>query len=530
MIIINPVKDTRDPNTDAARTHINWVFASKLVEYIEVKGDEVRMSRYSEDAPAVTLESLRINYSPSVTITVDCYADFDSSVSGYYLLCDKYTALLGTINYELYMRGRRPITELGYKETGSLKYGQYTDITIYLGYVTNSEDLAYLKDEDNLDMMAIRIVEGAYGPPVKQIEDTDPSGNDDPYFYRISTWQVEDNEEGSTGTINETTYSGLPVRYLALNSTATGYYPVPDPPEGEGNSSDSGDGGEETEPVLIPRHYSWSTPLTYTSPVTCLFIGSVRCQGGEVTAYIKVDETEYTQLITDTTFTIVIFEAEVNPGAKVHIGVQGSGRLDYSGIWVAPKGSLGSLDDPRATYSIFPPGYRSVSRTSSAYNNADAIHIALTSAKSLLERAQDTTKPVIGSQITNEEALANSSSGSNSSSSGSNAMSFVFTTLGYANALSGLMNILTNFDASKLNIVDPSTINIDYQALENSISSIQSVQKKAEVLAAVNDIKTMSNTVDTATKTEEELNADAEEISTATQQRIEDKGAKLGSS
>jgi hypothetical protein len=40
----------------------------------------------------------------------------------------------------------------------------------------------------------------------------------------------------------------------------------------------------------------------------------------------------------------------------------------------------------------------------------------------------------------------------------------------------------------------------------------------------------MSNTVDTATKTEEELNADAEEISTATQQRIEDKGAKLGSS
>ena len=100
MIIINPVKDTRDPNTDAARTHINWVFASKLVEYIEVKGDEVRMSRYSEDAPAVTLESLRINYSPSVTITVDCYADFDSSVSGYYLLCDKYTALLGTINYE----------------------------------------------------------------------------------------------------------------------------------------------------------------------------------------------------------------------------------------------------------------------------------------------------------------------------------------------------------------------------------------------------------------------------------------------
>lgn len=529
MIIIDPVKDTRDPNTDAIRTHINWVFASKLVEYITIKGDDVRLSRYSEDAPAVTLESLRINYSPSVTITVDCYADFDPSVSGYYLICDKYTALLGTINYEMYMHDRTPITELGYKETGSLKYGEYTDITIYLGYVTNKEECEYLQDEDNLDTLAIRIVEGAYGPPVKQIEDTDPSGNNDPYFYRINTWQAEDYEEGSGGAINETTYSGLPVRYLALNSTATGFYPVPDPPEGEESSSSSGDGDDEEEPILIPRHYSWSTPLTYTSPTTCLFIGSVRCQGSEVTAYIKVDETEYTTLITDTTFTIVIFEAEVTPGAKVHIGVQGSGRLDYSGIWVAPKGSLGSLDDPRATYSIFPPGYRTVSRVSSAYNNADAIHIALTSAKSLLERAQDTTKPVIGSQITNEEA-ASGTTGSSSSSSGSNALNFVFTTLGYANALSGLMNILTNFDPSKLNIVDPSTINIDYQALENSISSIQSVQKKAEVLAAVNDIKTMSNTVDSATATEEEVNAQAEEISTATQQKIEAKGAKLGSS
>ena len=36
----------------------------------------------------------------------------------------------------------------------------------------------------------------------------------------------------------------------------------------------------------------------------------------------------------------------------------------------------------------------------SAYNTADAIHIALTSARSLIERAQDSTREVIGSQIT----------------------------------------------------------------------------------------------------------------------------------
>lgn len=37
MIIINPVKDTRDPNTDAARTHINWVLPRNSLSILKSK-------------------------------------------------------------------------------------------------------------------------------------------------------------------------------------------------------------------------------------------------------------------------------------------------------------------------------------------------------------------------------------------------------------------------------------------------------------------------------------------------------------
>lgn len=515
MILINPMKNTRKPALDEVRWHINYIFADYLRKFIEIKGGNARLSRMSEAAEQMSLKALKTNYSPAVTITVDCYTDIDPTVSGYDIECDNYNALVGTINYEVYLQGKKPIREIGYKETGTLKYGKYTDITLYLGYLSNGDDRAWLENESNLELLAKRIIEGAYGPPVKSAENIDQTGNNDAYFYRIDTWKEFDHEEGaSTAEIKESTYSGLPLRYLSIDSYATGNYPVPE----------LEDGTPDPEAPVIPRHYTWYTPLTYTSPTTCLFIGSVKAITGEVTAYIKVGNTEYTELISDTTYRIIIFEAEVNAGDYVQIGVQGTGRLDYSGIWVAPKGSLGTLDDPRATYSIFPPGYRSVSRMTSAYNTADAIHIALTSARSLIERAQDSTREVIGSQITKEEAAAQYAPDSSSSP-----LSFIFTTVGYANALANVMEIINNVsDKTKLNIVDPSTIVTDYKALENSMASISSVIKQTEIQATVNDIKAMEDAVKDLTITAEELEEKALKISEKTKRNIEAKGVALG--
>lgn len=509
MILLHPVKDTRHSATDELRHHINYAFALLLKKYIELKGDECMISRKSEAAVSMDLKALCVNYSPVLVWTIDCYADISNTVSGYDIQCSSYSAFVGTLNYETYNQGRIPITNLGYMETGVLKYGSEADVTYYLGYVTNAGDLEYLKNETNLDKLAKRIIEGEYGPPVRQIEDTDASGNDDPYFYRFDAWKEKTVEPGSSGNIQEELQTGLPVRFLQLNSSVSGNYPT-DP--------------EDEDPVLIPKVYTWEIPLDYTQLTPCLFIGSLRSTGTKPTAYFKIGDTEYTEVVEDTTWKILIFEATVNPGDHLQMGVQGPGRLDFTGIWVAPKGSLGVLDDPRATYSIFPPGYRSISRQTSAYNNADAIHIAVTTAKSLIERLKDTSGSLLGTQQTNAE-IANSTS---SGGSGSNTLSFVFSTLGYAQALSGLMDIISNFNPSTLGIKDPSTINIDYKALENSISAVPDMAKQAELLLAVNDIKGMKGSVDTAVISTENLDKQAEEISAKTKNKIETKGAGLG--
>ena len=262
----------------------------------------------------------------------------------------------------------------------------------------------------------------------------------------------------------------------------------------------------------------------YTQFTSCLVICSIRSLGTNPTAYIKVGEKVYTEVITDTAWKILIFEADVNQNDTIQIGVQGTGRLDYTGIWIAPKGSLGTLDDPRSSYSIFPPGYRTVSKQSSAYNNADAIHVAITTAKSLIERLKDTTKSNLGIQQTNAE-LANTSG---STSSGNKVVSFVFSALGYAQALGDLMGMLANLNPKTLGIVDPKNINVDYKGLENSIASISDMSQKADLLMSVNDIKNVAGAVSSATISTDDLNKDAEEIAESTLSTIEKKGGDIG--
>ena len=385
--------------------------------------------------------------------------------------------------------------------------------------MSNSEDSAYLQDTNNLDLWAKRIIEGAYGPPVKTITNADPTGNMDPYFYRIDTWTEADNEPGSTAEIKETLYSGLPVRYLAVDSKATGFYPLPEPEE-----------GAEPDPDLvpIPRHYTWKTDLTYEKPTTGLFIGSARATGGNATAYLRIGDTEYVTEIKSQTFEIVIFEAEVLPGDSVYVGVQGTGRLDYSGIWVAPKGSLGTLDDPRNLYSIFPPGYRATTPVSDAYNKADAIHITLTEARTLIERAQDTTGATTQKipDVPIDIPTTNTSSGNVLDE----VLSFASSVTGYAAALSGVMNIIERANGSKLNILDPTTINVDYAALEQAMSTINTSSSLSSVQLSVNDIKVMADAVAQQLATEEDIAKQADLIAEKTKQKIEAKGVALGSS
>ena len=472
MIIIRPMNDNRHAATDAARHHINFRFAELLKEYIILKGDECILTRNSELDADPGISKYVNKYNITVYITIDMYADIDPNAAGYDFLCDIYNSLVATFNYEIFKFGRKPIRDLGYKVTNATRVSDYSDITIYLGYATNKDELSWWQDETNLEAVAKRFIEGAYGPPVKTIEDTDPTGNNDPYFYKLDTWKETAPLDGCSASIQETLYTGLPLRYLAIESDA--------------------ELGE----------YTWETPNTYERDTACIFIGSLRSHGASPTCYIKIGNTEYTGVIPDTTFSIKVFEGTVGPGTPIKLGVKGKGRIDYSGIWVAPKGTLGALDDPRTDYSIFPPGYRPVNKVTSAYNTADSIHIALTDAHTLIERAQD----VQSSSSTTTSVKLDASTGIASDRDSvtdignilNSGVSIALKVANYAAALTAVMEIFGNKSEQKSAITDAVLQEIDFSALQSAVGAVRSFADKAKIQASVNDMEGVTRAVDTA--------------------------------
>lgn len=467
------MNDVRHPATDAARHHINFRFAELLKEYIILKGDECMLTRDTESLADPGITKYVNKYNITVYITVDMYTDIDPKAQGYDILCDSYNSLVATFNYELYKQDRKPIRDLGYRVTNASRISDFSDITLYLGYATNEEELTWWNDEDHLEQVAKRLIEGAYGPPVKTIEDTDQTGNNDPYFYGINTWKESAEIDGCSAKIEETLYTGLPLRYLSIESNA--------------------EIGE----------YTWETPSTYERDTMCVFIGSLRSHGSSPTCYIKIGNTEYTEVILDTTFSIKVFEGTVGPGTPIKLGVKGKGRIDYSGIWVSPKGSMGALDDPRTDYSIFPPGYRPVNKVTSAYNTADAIHIALTTAHTLLERAQDSQSSGVTTTMVNLDASTGVANDRGSASTDfaniiNSGVSVALKVANYASALAAVMEIFSNKSEQKAAVTDPKNQKTDYAALQSAVGSVRSFEDKAKIQSAVNDIEGMSRAVDTA--------------------------------
>ncbi len=469
MILIRPMNDVRHPATDVDRHHINYRLAELLKDYIILKGDECMLTRESEDAANKLWMSFENKYDIPVYITIDMYADFDANASGYDILCDTYNSLVATFNYELFKLNRKPIRDLGYKVTGAARASKYSDITLYLGYATNATELDWWKDEANLDLVAKRLTEGAYGPPVKTIEDTDATGNDDPYFYKIDAWKESQEIDGCSAEIAETTYTGLPLRYISINSVA--------------------ETGE----------YTWEIPNTYEKETMCIFIGSLRSHGSSPTCYIKIGNTEYTDVVSDTTFSIKVFEGTVGTGTPIKLGVKGKGRIDYSGIWVAPKGSMGALDDPRTDYSIFPPGYRPVNKVTSAYASADSIHIALTTAHTLIERAQDVQSgPVTTTAVVLDASKGIASDRSSSTDIGNiinSGISVALKVANYAAALTAIMDIFGNNSPQDSATTDATKQKVDFAALQSAVGAVRSFEDKAKIQASVNDMEGVNTAV-----------------------------------
>lgn len=648
MIIIDPVKDSRKASTDALRIHANYKFAERLQHYIEAHGDKCMLTRKLEGAPSVPLKSLVTNYAPEITIAIDCYNDNSPTASGFFIKTDAYSALVETIVYELSQLGLRPMRTPAYSASKALQYGTVADITIYLGFATNTQllteaeqqaiiqeqsdnltlrkadvdaqlasasndyedadnalneassnlaavtskrdaaqtaldnasddddtqalqldldlatqdyeraleskniaqqnydtlgtnvqilqstkeqldledpstivlerrpDAELLADDSWLDKAAAAIIDGAYGPPVKTLRDVDPTGNEDPYFYHTYSWKEKTVEDGSSASIDEDTVKGVKVKYLHIDSKVVGYYPTDVDMDGDGVLDVPPPPEEESTYEGVPKHYTWYTPLTYEGKKDCYFIFSVKTIG-EVTIYTRVGTTEFVQTLNKEQFTTIVHEVTINTGDIIELGVQGTGEADFTAVWVSPKGKIGILDDPRSSYSIFPPGYRASIKQEIVLSNSSSLDRAITTADTLMTRAQDKTVVALGSlsnyaeqtypeqdyeNAINAEAARDISATSAKSASDplgavKNVVNMAMAAVDFAQSFSGLLSLFGGSEKADASIQDAEDIvknmgNLPGALMSMAESTIDLAEKEAllaarSALTQVND-------------------------------------------
>ena len=465
MILINPMSGSNKVFISANGLKdydVNYTFASYLSKYLQAKGDKVMLTRSTSEARTdIELTRLYTNAAPDIVFHIKCLSDLGSTVKGYTVECDQYTALAATVSAELLKWGAASVYPIGYKILSGLSsyseepvrgtsVAKYTEITIGLGYLTNPEDVARLGDNSKLEALARTMVTAAYGPPTKVMQPKDDVYTPDPYLYDASKWteQAQTKLADDVGAIVDDTNAGIPIKLLRLSAKSA-----------------------HTTP------YTWSTPFTLPDAVK-KYVAIVSVRGATVGSkgYIKVGSTVQEPSYPDTNWHTVSFD--YIDGDAVYLGVS-SGTLEYTAVWVTPKGELGNLDDPLKQYSIYPPGYRpDTVIDSTALKAAASSTDVITRANTLIGRALDTSQikasDVLQAALSKVDQLAISPKALTSS-------------------LQGIMGQISSQAQSLTNIskLDPSKVlkGINYSGMEGMLKNMARNDKRAALQKAVNDMK-----------------------------------------
>jgi hypothetical protein len=152
----------------------------------------------------------------------------------------------------------------------------------------------------------------------------------------------------------------------------------------------------------------------------------------------------------------------------------------FTGLWVAPKGTMGVLDDPVAKYSILPPQYVEAFQFDPTKITSDIGGNVLTAASSLMERAADMKLPDI---------------------KGALAELFQKIDLAQLNPQSFIDNVdefcsqLKSIDLTKIPVVDPSSVNIKYDKIEELLQHVTRIDKRAAIIEATNMMRNVERAI-----------------------------------
>lgn len=492
MIVLNPMGGSNQRVISANGLldyDVNYLFASYLGKYLTLRGEQVVFTRSTSEARTeIAYNRLIADASPDIILHIRCLEDVSPDPRGFLVECDKYTALSGTITSELYKWNNKSVYPIGYKEVPRSIKARLTEITIGLGYLTNALDADLLKSNESLENLALCIVDAAYGPPTKSIQPKDDIYVQDPYMYRTLCWQEELSTKVSTdrGSLETVTIENIPCRVLRLVTT---------------------DAAHATP-------YLWSTPVTITDfSKEYTLIVSARTKQRNCRGYVAVGSKNTTYTFLDEAWHRIT--VDYVDGDKVFLGAYGNATIEFTAVWLTPKGTLGSIDDPNKQYSIFPPGYRPVTFIDPTSVDRKLVQSVVTQANSLIGRAQDTSKPSVNSGIGDILSKIDQ---------------LPISTKAFVSGVQGINGQFCSLDLRKINVLDPQEMlsKIDYAGIENMVKYVGRMDKKSALQKAINDMKGVEQAAQQLVKTYDQRLELAKKRAEVIQKRMASKGEAMG--
>ena len=496
MILINPVHNTSGGlvNEDYA---INLIFANKLHDALVAQGEECLLPLVNgEYMNASTFGRLIVNNSFDIIFNIKCLYDVGPDVLGFSIECDAYTSLVATIAGEFKKWGSESVYPLGYSTLNSrtkTTNANCSEITLGLGYITNTTDKDKLTNETKLQELVDRISSACYAPPIRSIQSVVKNAVPDPYFeVDVSAYEHEEaltkgweedlstRVEGDVSRLIRTTIDDIPVHILDIHTVAG-----------------------DREPLC------WQTKIKsefYSRECLAIFSYKMKTETSAITVLIADESHTFTYSnLAWTTQSIKVTPTVYDYMFKIL--VPENSFIEIAAVWLMPVGTLSSLDNPLTKYSLYPPEYQPT--TSLDLEAIAAYNGTISSSNSLLSRAKD---------MMSDATLA-----SNLSTALSKIDQVSISPASFTDVARGINEVLDKLSAAAA-IIDINSIDTEYAILEKSLSSVMRSDKKAALINAINTIKGVEQAKNAIEKSIETRKQEADKKSEAIRARMIAKG------
>ena len=499
MILINPVHVVSN-NVVNADYAINLEFANKLYTALQSQGESCALPITDGSYMSSTAFSrLLLNNSFDIIFNIKCLYDIGTDISGFSIECDSYTSLVATIAGEFGKWGLTSVYPLGYGNLGSrtkTSNPECHELTLGLGYITNSSDYAKLTNSNKLQELVDRISAACYAPPIRSTQITEENAIPDPYF-EVDVSAYEHSEaitkgweedlatriEGDISHLIRTTINDIPVHVLDVHTI-------------------QGD----REPLI------WQTKIKsdfYCRGCVAMFSYKMKTETSSLTI-IAAEKTETYNYENLTWNTKTINITPTIDDTMFKICIPANSYVEIAAVWLLPVGNLGSLDSPIKRYSMYPPEYQPT--TSINLEAIAAYNGTVSTSNSLLSRAKD--------------VMSSANAVSNLTDALSKIDQVSVNPDSFTKVASGINEVLNKL-AAAATIIDPEAIKTDYALLEKSLSSVLRSDKKSAILNAVNTIKGMEQAKNALTKSTADKKLEAEKKAEAIRARMIAKGEEM---